>query len=239
MKKLRIGLVVPRAKDEVSPEGLRMYPDVEFVAKGVGVKALTPEGYDAAWDGIVPAADKLAEEGVDAVMLMGTSLTFYRGYEAHQKLVEKAKAATGLPVSTMSTAVVEGLRTMGASRIGVCTAYADEVNGRLKRFLTDSGFDVLALEGFGLEEFGAPGRKREEDIADLAAEVAGKAPQAEAMLISCGGLRTLEIGKAIEDRHGKPVVSSTPAAYWTAVRLAGGNASIKGFGRLLASSGTA
>ena len=33
-----------------------MYPDVKFIPKGVGVRALTPEGYDAAWDGILPAA---------------------------------------------------------------------------------------------------------------------------------------------------------------------------------------
>jgi arylmalonate decarboxylase len=51
-----IGLVVPNATDEVSPEGRQMYPDVRFLARGVGVQGLSAEGFHAAWDAIVPAA---------------------------------------------------------------------------------------------------------------------------------------------------------------------------------------
>src|SRR5260370_3845559 len=74
-----IGLVVPFASDTVPEEGLQMYPGVRFVARGVGVRSLTPTGYDSAWEGILPAAEHLAGLGVDAVMVIGTSLTFYRG----------------------------------------------------------------------------------------------------------------------------------------------------------------
>ena len=86
-------------------------------------------------------------------MVIGTSLTFYRGFEAHERLLEKLRAATGLPVSTMSQAVVDGLNSFGARRIAVATAYADDVNQRLKAFLSAYGFEVLALEGFGLFGF--------------------------------------------------------------------------------------
>jgi arylmalonate decarboxylase len=75
-KDFTIGLVVPFAKDEVPEEGLQMYPGVRFLPRGVGVRALTPEGYDSAWEGILPAAEYLAEQGVDAIMVIGTSLTF-------------------------------------------------------------------------------------------------------------------------------------------------------------------
>src|SRR4029450_7663727 len=99
-KPLKIGLGVPFATDRVPPEGPMMYPDVTFIPRGVGVRALTPEGYDAAWDAILPAAKELAKQKIDAIMVIGTSLTFYRGYEAHQKLLEQLRAETGLPVST-------------------------------------------------------------------------------------------------------------------------------------------
>ena len=230
---ITIGLVVPQSSDTVPAEGPQMYPGVNFIPRGVGVKALTPQGYDSAWEGIVPAAEQLAKLGVDAIMVIGTSLTFYRGYEAHTKLVERLRAVTGLPVSTMSTAVVEGLRAMGSRKIGVCTAYADEVNGRLRRFLTDSGFEVLALEGFGLEGFGAPAQKSEADIVTLAGGVCAEAPAAEGLLISCGGLRTLDVGKTIEEKYGVPVVSSMPAALWAALRLVGESGRVPGYGRLL------
>ncbi len=230
---ITIGLVVPQASDIVPAEGPQMYPGVHFIPRGVGVKALTPQGYDGAWEGIVPAAEQLAKKGVDAIMVIGTSLTFYRGYEAHARLVERLRAVTGLPVSTMSTAVVEGLRSIGARKIGVCTAYADEVNKRLRAFLTDSGFEVLALEGMGLEQFGAPSQKSEEDIIALAGRVCAEAPGAEGLLISCGGLRTLAVGKTIEESCGVPVVSSMPSALWAALRLVGESGGVAGYGKLL------
>ena len=53
-KHFKIGLVVPSATDRVPAEGPMMYPDVTFIPRGVGVRALTPEGYDAAWDESFP-----------------------------------------------------------------------------------------------------------------------------------------------------------------------------------------
>lgn len=230
---LRIGLVVPWATDTVPPEAAEMYPGVQFVARGVDVKALTPEGYESAWHAIVPAAKTLAAEGVEAIMVIGTSLTFYRGARAHADLLATLREATGLPVGTMSSAIVEGLKTVGGHRIAVCTAYADEVNRRLGDFLTESGFDVQAMEGFGLTRFGAAGGKSEDEIIELAERTRTKAPTAEAMLVSCGGLRTLHAGKVIEDKCGLPVVSSMPAALWAAVRLAGESGRVDGCGMLL------
>src|SRR6516225_360405 len=201
-KDCAIGLVVPFASDTVPEEGLQMYPGVRFVARGVGVRSLTPTGYDSAWEGILPAAEHLAGLGVDAIMVIGTSLTFYRGADAHDELMAKLRATTGLPVSTMSQAVVDGLMSFGARRIAVATAYADEVNYRLQAFLTAKGFEVLTLEGFGLFGFGEPDTKSEADIIALGSKVCVRAPAAEGLLISCGGLRTL--GGAAARRRERP-----------------------------------
>ena len=235
-KDFTIGLVVPFATDTVPEEGLQMYPDVRFVARGVGVRSLTPTGYDSAWEGILPAAKHLAGLNVDAIMVIGTSLTFYRGADAHEELMAKLRATTGLPVSTMSQAVVDGLRSFGARRIAVATAYADEVNNRLQAFLTAKGFEVLALEGFGLFGFGEPDSKSEADIIALGSKVCVRAPAAEGLLISCGGLRTLGVAKPLEQRHGIPVVASTQAAFWAALRLLGESGRVAGRGRLLEQS---
>src|SRR2546429_318562 len=109
-----VGLVVPFADDRVPEEGLQMYPGVPFVARGVGVRSLTPEGYDNASDAILPAAEYLTSQKVAAIMVIGTSLTFYRGAVFHRQLIERLQAATGLPVSTMSQAIVDGLKHVGA-----------------------------------------------------------------------------------------------------------------------------
>ena len=235
-RRMTIGLVVPFAEDKVPDEGLAMYPGVAFVARGVGVRALTPEGYAPAMAAIVPAAVELAAKGVAAIMVIGTSLTFYQGAVAHRRLLDDLRAATGLPVSTMSQAVVDGLRAVGAKTIAVATAYDGEVNRRLKDFLTDEGFAVRAIDGFGITDFGGPGRMGERDILDLGARVCEDAGDAEGLLISCGGLRTLGVAQPFEARHGIPVVASTQAAFWAALRLVGASGRLAGYGRLLEES---
>lgn len=227
-----IGLVVPFASDEVPFEGPIMYPGVRFIPRGVGVRALTPEGYDPAWNGILPAAEYLAKQGVDAIMVIGTSLTFYRGPQAHARLLEDLRTRTGLPASTMSQALLDGLREVGARRVAVATAYTDVVNQRLKELLAAAGIEVLSLECFDLLDFGGPSKKSEAEIIALSASAVAKAAGAEAILISCGGLRTLDVAEPLEASHGIPVVSSATAAFWAAMRLVGKSGHIAGYGQL-------
>lgn len=228
-----IGLVVPFAEDKVPDEGFQMYPKMRFVPRGVGVRSLTPEGYSAAFDAILPAAEGLAAKGVDAIMVIGTSLTFYRGPDAHDRLLEKLRETTGLPVSTMSQAIVDGLREVGAKRVAVTTAYTDVVNQRLKELIAAAGIETLSLECFNILEFGGPGKKSEADIIALSEKAVAQAGDADGLLISCGGLRTLGVAKPLEERCGIPVVSSTPAAFWAAMRLVGESGHVAGRGRLL------
>jgi arylmalonate decarboxylase len=228
-----IGLVVPFAEDKVPDEGVQMYPDARFVPRGVGVRSLTPEGFAAAFDAILPAAEHLAAQGVDAIMVIGTSLTFYRGPQAHARLIETLRAATGLPVSTMSQAIVDGLREVGAGRVAVATAYSDVVNQRLRELLVAAGIDVRALECFDIQDFGGPARKSEADIIALSEQAVRNAGEADGILISCGGLRTLGVAQPLEQRCGIPVVASTQAAFWAAMRLVGESGHVNGRGRLL------
>jgi arylmalonate decarboxylase len=232
-KDVTIGLVVPFAEDKIPPEANQMYPGMTFLPRGVGVRSLTPEGYAAAFDAIPAAADHLVAKGVDAIMVIGTSLTFYRGPEAHDRLLEELRARTGLAVSTMSQAIVDGLREVGARRVAVATAYSDVVNERLKELLAAAGIETASLACFNILEFGGPSRKSEADIIALSSEALGQASGAEGILISCGGLRTLGVAKPLEDRHGLPVVSSTPAAFWAAMRLVGKSGRVAGCGQLL------
>jgi arylmalonate decarboxylase len=234
-KQHTIGLVVPFAEDKVPDEGLKMYPGINFVPHGTGVRSLTPEGYDAAVDKIVPAAENLARRGVEAVMVIGTSLTFYRGPQFHDELLDKVRRATGLPCSTMSKAVVDGLKAVGAKKVAVSTAYSKVVNDKLTDWLVYNGFDVRSLESFGITEFGGGAiRKTEEEIIELTATACGKAPDADGVLISCGGLRTLNCADPIEKRCGLPVVTSTQSAFWAALGLVGESGQIPGYGRMLA-----
>jgi arylmalonate decarboxylase len=230
---MKIGLVTPGAVGTVTPDAAAMYPEMTFVAEGTGVGSLTPAGYDQAVDKIVPAADALAAQGVDAISLFGTSLTFYRGPKFNEELQDEVRARTGLPVSSMSTALVEGLRAVGSTRVAVATAYIDIVNDRLRELLEFHGLEVGAIESFGITDFGgSAGRKTGEEIMELVDRACEKTPEVDGIVISCGGLRTLELARPLEARHGLPVVSSTPAALWSAVRLVGQSGRVDGYGQL-------
>jgi arylmalonate decarboxylase len=115
----------------------------------------------------------------------------------------------------------------------VTTAYTDVVNRRLRELLQAAGFEVKSLEAFHIVEFGGPSRISEADIIALSAESLRKATDADGLVVSCGGLRTLGVHKPLEDCHGLPVVSSTPAAFWAAMRLIGESGHVTGHGRLL------
>src|SRR5580693_1281455 len=228
-----LGLIFPVPRP-VPPEGLAMYPSgVKFITFALDLKTLTPEGYDAVIDGIGPASEKLAAQGANAVVLMGTSLSFYKGAAFNNRLTEILKKATGLPVTTMSTGVIEGLRTVGAKRIVAATAYDDEVNRRLRAFLGESGFEVLGVKGLGIEKVEDVDRVTQDGLLKFCVGVREMQPAANSILVSCGGLRTLEILAPLEKQGHIPAVSSTPHALRAGVRLLGLSGRAPGFGTLL------
>jgi arylmalonate decarboxylase len=230
-----LGIIAPPADYPVPAEGLALYDgSLRFTVQGLGLKTMTPDGYDSVIDKIVPAAVRLAKEGANAIVIFGTSLTFYRGAAFNQKLIDDVQKATGLKTTSMSTAVVDGLKVVDARRIAVATAYADEVNGRLSRFLAESGFEVLALKGLGLEAIGAAEKITQPYLQQFSADVFKSAPRADALLVSCGGLRTLELMAPLEKECRVPVVSSTPHALWAGMRLLGLRVKAPQYGQLLA-----
>jgi arylmalonate decarboxylase len=230
-----VGLVVPEAMDVVPAEATAMYPQGSFLARGIALKALSRAGYDEAAGRVEPAARMLASLGAQSIMVIGTSLTFYRGSQFNQNLTERVSAGTGLPASTMSGALVDGLKEVGARRVAVVTAYTDDVNEMLESFLRENGFDVLALRSVSVaKRVGEAGRTSEDEIVRCAVETFGAAGYADGILIVCGGLRTLDVTSMIEKQCAVPVVSSMPAAIRKAVQLAGADGMLPaGYGRLL------
>lgn len=228
-----LGLIFP-VRRPVPEEGPALYPrGVRFITSNLDLKTLTPDGYEAVLSDIPAAARTLRANGAQAVALMGTSLSFFKGAAFNQTLMETIISATGLPATTMSTAVIDGLRSLNATRLAVATAYNEEVNARLRAFLAESGFEVLAIKGLGIVQIACVDGVKQDDLLRFCVTVHRTAPQADGMLVSCGGLRTLEILEELERQTGVPVVSSTPHALRAGVRLLGLSGQATGYGRLL------
>jgi arylmalonate decarboxylase len=229
-----LGLIFPPANRGVPEEGLAMYGErLRYVVTGLGVEQMTPEGFELVLPRIPAAAEKLAAEGADAIELTGTSLTFFRGEAFNQQLREAVTKASGLPATTMSNGVIDGLKAVGAKQVAVATAYADEVNGRLRAFLIEHDLEPLVVTGMGIEAIADVDRVTQDDLVEFAVRVRESAPDADSVLLSCGGFRTLEIIAPIEARTGVPVISSMPHGLWAGARLVGMSGAAPGYGTLL------
>ena len=229
-----LGLIFPPLDRGVPEEGIAMYGDtLRYVATGLGVERMTPEGFDAVIARVPAAAEKLAAAGVDAIELTGTSLTFYKGEAYNQQLREAVTAASGLPATTMSNGVIDGLKAVGARRVAVATAYNDEVNDRLRAFLLEHELTPVVVTGLGIEAIADVDSVTQDDLIEFGVRVRESAPDADSLLVSCGGFRTLEIIAPIEARTGVPVISSMPHGLWAGARLVGLSGAAPGYGTLL------
>jgi maleate isomerase len=143
---------------------------------------------------------------------------------------EIVKGAPWAKPMCIVTGVTDALRELNARKIVVGTPYLDEINTAEAEYLTARGIEILDIQGLNLTtgiEFGrvTPGYWKEFALAI-------DRPDAEAIFLSCGGIRALEVADEIEQLTGKPVVTSNQAQFWSCLRRAGITDPIKGFGQL-------
>ena len=230
-----LGLIVPPAAGAVPVDGPLLYGDrIRFSARGLGLGEISTRGYTEVIDSVIGKALELKADGVSAVSLMGTSLSFFRGAAFNRQLEAEMARATGLVCTTMSNAIVAGLRSLNVRRVAVATAYIDEVNVQLRNYLEQNDFEPLALEGLSISDVQEVGTVPTQVLVDLSRKVFEAQPGADGILISCGGLVTLDAVREAEALLKVPVVSSSPAGFWDLVRKAGLDARSPGHGRLFA-----
>ena len=56
---------------------------------------------------------------------------------------------------------------------------------------------------------------------------------ADAIVLSCTNWQTMEVIERLEKETGKPVITTTQATVWAALRAVGYTAPVNGYGRLL------
>jgi arylmalonate decarboxylase len=230
-----LGLIFPPRDYPIPPDARRLYPSgVEFLGDGVGLPGgMTVEGYEEAIPRVVPVAEALAKRGAKVISVFGSSITFYKGARFNEELTQRVTKATGLPATTQSNGLVDGLKTANARRVAVATAYTDIVTGRLKAFLEEHGFQVTATRGLGFERI-PEGAATQEILHKLGVEAYAASTRADALVMSCGALRTLDLIVPLENQIKVPVVSSTPHGLMNGVRMLGVNPRVQGFGMVFA-----
>ena len=175
------------------------------------------------------AARILPDDGLDVIAFACTSGTVAVGED--KSCAELAKGAAGAKTTTLAGAVRKALAAVGAGKIVLGSPYIAELNANVARYLEDAGFDVLATHGMGLNYDTEMIRVAPDYLIDYTRAIDD--PEADAVLLSCGALRSMDVIDEIEQVLGKPAICSNQAMLWDCLRLAGVDDRLPGLGRLL------
>jgi len=229
----KIGYVLLATEQTVQDDVIRLRPP------GVGIHftraaipdSITNESLSAQADLLADCASSLLPDGsLDVVCYACTSGSLVIGED--RVFAELNRGAPNAKATSLITGVIRALEILQARRIVIATPYLDEVNQREVDYLEQAGFEVISICGLNLEKDSDMVRVAPDYITEFA--LAQDHPDADAIFVSCGALRTLDVIGEIETRAGKPAICSNQAMIWDCLRLAGIDDRFEDYGRLLA-----
>jgi maleate isomerase len=151
-------------------------------------------------------------------------------------IIRLIEEKTGVPAVTTTTALKAALNALGVSRIAVATPYTLEIDELEKSLLENMGYEVTELKGY--HEHVDPKAFKNDMIGRLGPEIAYElvlsvdGPRNEALFISCTNFRAVDVIQRLEDKTGKPVLSSNQVTMWHSLCKLGIHDGLKGYGRL-------
>ena len=234
----RIGHVAPSRGDTLVYEFYKMFPEGFMMLNTTGtVRQLVDSDFEAALGRIEEAVKDLVENNCDSIIFSGsplfTRLPFGKDRQLGQQLTEKY----GVPVAAGLTAEVEALKAMKCKKLVVGTPYPEELNQRLKRHLEQSGFEVLQIAGYGVQKNSQLTDLPVHASYKIAKRLYSKARDADGVFVACPRWPTISDVQLLEDEIGKPVITSSLACSWYALKLIDIKEKVAGYGRLMASLG--
>jgi maleate isomerase len=208
----------------ILPEGVDLFTNRVMNANPVTIENLRGMSGDItrAASGLLPGC------GVDVVIYGCTSGTAAIGGEELQRLIQVAQP--GVPSTNPILAASKALRAVNARNISILTPYTDDVNVAIKDSFDAEGFHILNIDGFGLEDDIVMTGLPLSAIADAAVQICD--PDADALFISCTAIRSALVVEELEQKLGKPVITSNQALIWHSLKLMNNSSEVKGFGQL-------
>jgi maleate cis-trans isomerase len=208
-----VGLIKPTMRPGGLEELIRLLPE------GIGVlpilqnvRAGTREEFVRALPGYYANAKRLVEAGADLVHHSGTPPFMLQGYRGEAKLIRKWERELGVPMFTANQMVVRAFRVLGAKRV-VGASYSPLQNRMTVDYLTEAGFDVLAMEPIDVP-FEKAGEIAPEQVYAHVRRIVLKHPKAQAIYLQGNAWRLQRIVQMMEDDFAIPVVETDACLCW-------------------------
>lgn len=230
---VRLGIIVPSVNivvEEWYPAAVPAAVSVHFA------RMLMPEGSSPEriiemdrTDG-VRSIRQLATCRPHALAYGCTASSIVQGHEFDAHLRDEISRIAGCPGTSATHSIFTACRKLGLQRVVAISPYTAEVDAAEHRFFAEGGVETIAGAHLGISDGFRLAEPEPQTILDLA--LGAWQPGADGTIIACLNFRSHPIIEELEARTGKPVVTSTQATLWHALRLAGVATPISGYGRL-------
>ena len=180
---------------------------------------------------MVEAAKLLADANVDAILWSGTS-GCWNGTEADLEMCRRITEETSVPASTSTLAQYEVFERYGAKKFALAVPYLDDVTHKTIETYGKAGYETVSFANLNItvnQEFAKVPMDR---IRQLIRDA--DSPEAECVVVICTNLAAALAIEEMEQELGKPILDSVAVTFWKALEMVGLEASISGWGKLLA-----
>ena len=235
----KIGCLSPRTViDNHAYEFYRLAPPgIMLVMVACGLEEFSLGEVERVFKPLDHLLDLMTERGVDVIAQSGIPLPLLIGPEAHDRLLARIEAHSGIPSTSDLHAVIEALKHLGARRVLIANKWSDEMNTMLTTFLERGGFSVVGVYNKSLtpREFSRLEARTSAQLAyDLGAAALTEHPEADALFIGGGNWLSQPVCERLEAAFGRPVLCNIGAETWHHLHRFGLWRPMPGRGRLLA-----
>jgi maleate isomerase len=233
-RRARIGIAVPSVNTVMEPWAQRVLPDGVslFAARMFIPPATTPEAFiEMDRNEGKAAIRQLSSVFPDAIAYGCTASSIVQGLAYDADLRAEISRDHRTPATTAAHAIVTAAQTLGATTVSIVSPYTREVDEAEHRYFAGAGLTVVGGACLGITDGFALAEPEPDTLFELG--LRGWDPRAEALIMTCLNTRSHTVIARLEDRLGKPVITSTQATLWHALRLGGIDDRIAGYGALL------
>ncbi len=239
--RMKVGVIAPASNTVVQPEFDRMRPrGVTNQQTRVNIPD-TPVGSDEELAAVTAKIRSDIEAAVDtamscmpaAVVLAFGAETLWEGMLTPKELQAQLEHRAGVHVVLSGMATVAAMQKYGGvRRIGVLTPYLSAGDSQVRRFFTESGFEVVNLLGLRSASPALMAHEPPEKLRRATRDVDD--PSIELIVQVGSNLPYAQVAADAERWLGKPILAANTCCYWQALRQFGIDDKVEGFGSLLA-----
>jgi len=227
----RIGFIIPASNRMVEPQMARFAPPgvvPHFMRLRMTnqYKRPLPELLPT----ILNAAELLMDSKCDIVVFQCTGTSVSGGVDMDKYVVEEIRRAIERPAISTALALTAALSALPAKRLVFISETEQAGHDKKLKYLREAGYDIVAEKAAALQGTDDYCLAPAELWYDMA--VALRNGNAEAYVISCANIHSVDVIERLEAELKRPVVTSNQADLWCALRTLGLKDVVPGLGSL-------